>query len=289
MQEIRYDVSLWGEMDSYLFKEGTHTHIYEILGSHRVSKNQLDGVYFAVWAPNAKSVSVIGDFNNYRAGIHPLKLRGDGSGVWEGFIPNLSEGLTYKYHITTFDDRTLEKSDPVGFMFEVSPKSATIIYDIDGYKWNDKEWMKNRGSRNHHLKPINIYEVHLGSWKRREDEGNRYLTYVELAKELSDYLTEMNYTHIEIMPITEYPFDGSWGYQSTGYFAPTSRFGSPFEFMQFVDILHQNGIGVIMDWVPSHFVTDGHGLAGFDGTALYEHKDPKRVTIQSGKVQYLLW
>jgi len=274
MKKIRYDISLWGEMDSYLFKEGTHERLYRILGSKKVYRDDIKGVYFAVWAPNAKSVSVVGDFNSYIAGMHPLKLRGDGSGVWEGFIEDIGEGLTYKYHITAYDDSVRLKSDPYAFYAEKAPKSASIIYDIEGFEWSDSEWMERRYEFNTHKDPINIYEVHLGSWKRKADDTP--LSYRESAEELAKYLKEMNYTHIEIMPITEYPFDGSWGYQATGYFAPTSRYGTPHEFMIFIDTMHSHGIGVIMDWVPSHFVTDGHGLYQFDGTALYEHEDPRK-------------
>ncbi len=274
---IRYDISPWGETDTYLFKEGTHTHIYEILGSHLMERDGVRGVYFAVWAPHAQSVSVVGDFNAYTPGMHPLKLRIDGTGVWEGFIENLGEGPTYKYHITPADGQgAFEKIDPVGFHFETPPKTATKIHSIEGYEWQDDEWMERRQEFNSHNRPINIYEMHLGSWRRKVEEGNRPLTYIEAAEALAEYLVEMNYTHVEIMPITEFPFDGSWGYQVTGYFAPTSRYGIPQEFMAFVDILHRHNIGVIVDWVPSHFVTDGHGLIKFDGTALYEHEDPRQ-------------
>jgi len=275
---IRYDISLWGEMDTYLFKEGTHSRVYEILGSHIVERDNIYGVYFAVWAPNAKDVSVIGDFNNYKPGIHPLQLRQDGSGVWEGFIENLGDGHDYKYHITSANGDKFDKIDPVAFYFESPPEIVSKIYDIECYEWRDKKWMQRRHEINSHNKPINIYEVHLGSWKRRiDEEGNSYpLRYKELAQELAYYLKRMNYTHIEIMPITEYPFDGSWGYQTIGYFAPTSRYGTPCDFMEFVDIMHQHGIGVIMDWVPSHFAIDGYGLIKYDGTALYEHEDPRQ-------------
>ena len=276
MKKSRYDISPWGETDTYLFKEGTHERLYEILGSKKIVRDGVYGVYFAVWAPNAKSVSVVGDFNSYIPGLHPLKLRDDGTGVWEGFIESLSEGLTYKYHITAYDDSVRLKSDPLAFYSEKPPKSASIIYDIDDFVWSDDEWMERRYERQTHRDPINIYEVHLGSWRRKVEDNNRFLSYRELAEELAEYLVEMNYTHVEIMPITEYPFDGSWGYQVTGYFAPTARYGTPHEFMLFVDTMHRYGIGVIMDWVPSHFVTDGHGLYQFDGTALYEHEDPRK-------------
>ncbi len=276
MQRVRYDISPWGEVDSYLFKEGTHTRIYDILGAKIMQREGVFGVYFAVWAPNAQSVSVIGDFNNYTPGMHPLKLRDDGSGVWEGFIERLKAGVTYKYAIVTQDGTLLQKSDPVARFSEKPPKSASIVWSIEGYEWSDDEWMDQRAQKQTHKSPINIYEVHLGSWRRKIEEDNRELTYIELANELADYVEEMGYTHIEIMPITEYPFEGSWGYQVTGYFSPTARYGTPTQFMELVDIMHSRGIGVIMDWVPSHFVTDGHGLSGFDGTALYEHADPRK-------------
>ncbi|RMA97708.1 1,4-alpha-glucan branching protein GlgB [Hydrogenothermus marinus] len=274
MHKIYYDISRFTDFDIYLFKEGTHRKLYEKFGAHFMEREGKKGVYFSVWAPNAEKVSVIGDFNNYDDKVHPLKKREDGSGIWEGFIEGVQEGLTYKYKIYSKHNGIVnEKSDPYGFFFEKPPKSATITYDIKGYQWKDKDWMENRIEKNNHLAPINIYEVHLGSWKRKLN--NQYLTYTELAEELVKYVKEMGYTHIELMPITEYPFDGSWGYQTVGYFAPTSRFGTPKEFMQFVDIMHQNDIGVIIDWVPSHFAVDGHGLINFDGTPLYEHPDPR--------------
>ena len=274
MKKIRYDISLWGESDIYLFRDGTHTSLYEVLGSKKVYQNGVYGVYFAVWAPNAKSVSVVGDFNSYMAGLHPLKLRSDGTGVWEGFIESLPEGLTYKYHITSYDDSVKIKSDPFAYYNEKAPKTASIIYDIDGFVWSDEEWMQNRYSKHSHNQPINIYQVHLGSWKREIEDNNRPLTYREIAEDLAKYLVEMNYTHVELMPITEYSYDGSWGYQPTGYFAPTSRYGTPHEFMLFVDTMHSYGIGVIIDWVASHFAIEGHGLYQFDGMPLYEKPSP---------------
>ena len=277
MSRVRYDISPWGETDTYLFKEGTHTHIYEILGSHLMERDGVRGVYFAVWAPSARAVSVIGDFNAYTPGMHPLKPRIDGTGVWEGFIENLGEGPTYKYHITPPEGgEGFDKIDPLGFYFETPPKTATKIHSIEGYAWEDEAWMQRRHEINAHDKPVNIYEVHLGSWRRKIEEGNRPLSYREAAEELARYLVDMNYTHVELMPITEFPFEGSWGYQVTGYFAPTARYGTPQDFMAFVDTMHRHGIGVIMDWVPSHFVTDGHGLIRYDGTALYEHEDPRQ-------------
>jgi len=275
MNPIHYDVSPWGETDSYLFKEGTHTRLYEILGSRRMVREGVEGVYFAVWAPNAERVSVVGDFNAYRAGMHPLRLRIDGSGVWEGFVEKLGEGLTYKYYITPAEGGAgFEKIDPFGFHFETPPKTATKIWGIDGYVWKDHAWMERRHEVNAHTAPMSTYEVHLGSWRTHADGSP--LSYREAAEQLAEYLVAMNYTHVELMPVTEFPFDGSWGYQVTGYFAPTSRYGTPQEFMAFVDTMHAHGIGVIMDWVPSHFVTDGHGLIRFDGTALYEHEDPRQ-------------
>ncbi len=277
MADIYYDISPWGETDSYLFKEGTHERLYEIMGSHIMERQGKSGVYFAVWAPNASAVSVIGDFNSYTPGKHPLKLREDGSGVHEGFVPGIGPGITYKYFVVSaVDGRGQEKSDPYAFFTEKPPKSASRVWELKGYQWGDHEWMNDRHTFQTHRDPLNIYEVHLGSWRRRVEEENRALTYTEAAAELAEYLVDMQYTHVEIMPITEFPFEGSWGYQVTGYFAPTSRYGTPQEFMAFVDTMHAHGIGVIMDWVPSHFVTDGHGLIRFDGTCLYEHEDPRQ-------------
>ncbi|BDY11746.1 1,4-alpha-glucan branching enzyme GlgB [Hydrogenimonas cancrithermarum] len=276
MNPIHYDVTRFSDMDIYLFKEGTHVKLYDKMGSHLMERKGRGGVYFAVWAPNAAMVSVVADFNGYDAAAHPLKLREDGSGIWEGFVEGAEIGQTYKYHIVSkMDGRTFEKADPYAKYAEKPPHSASRIWKIDDYRWNDEVWMDLRKDHNAHDKPISIYELHLGSWRRKVEEENRPLTYVEAANELATYLIQMNYTHVEIMPITEYPFEGSWGYQVTGYFAPTARYGTPQEFMQFVDIMHAHEIGVIMDWVPSHFVTDGHGLINFDGTCLYEHEDPR--------------
>ena len=275
--EIFYDVTLFGDLDIYLFKEGTHSELYDKFGSHMFVRNGVKGTYFALWAPNAKGVSVRGDFNSYNIDSHPLKKRDDGSGIWEGFISNVGEGMTYKYHIKTkHKNANPDKADPYAFYGEVAPASASRVFELEGYEWDDKKWMKNRHKNNSHKAPISIYEVHLGSWRRKADEDNRHLTYVEIAHELVEYLKEMNFTHLELLPITEFPFEGSWGYQVSGYFAPTARFGSPHQFMYLIDIMHQNGIGVILDWVPSHFVTDGHGLINFDGSCLYEHEDPRR-------------
>ncbi|MDD2357631.1 MAG: 1,4-alpha-glucan branching protein GlgB [Thiovulaceae bacterium] len=274
---IFYDVTLFSEFDIYLFKEGTHVKLYNHLGSHRIQREGVAGVYFALWAPNANCVHVRGDFNDYSTTSHPLKNRDDGSGIWEGFIEGVEEEMTYKYHIdSNASHGSSDKADPYAFYAEVAPSSASKICNLDGYVWGDHEWMKTRYKNNSHKAPVSVYELHLGSWRRKVEEDNRFLTYLELADELAEYIKEMGFTHVEIMPITEYPFEGSWGYQTTGYFAPTSRYGTPSEFMSFVDILHNNGIGVILDWVPSHFVTDGHGLSNFDGTCLYEHEDPRK-------------
>ncbi|BCD68140.1 1,4-alpha-glucan branching protein GlgB [Nitratiruptor sp. YY09-18] len=271
---ICYDITRFSDFDIYLFKEGTHTKLYKKFGSHIMEYEEEAGVYFAVWAPNAKYVSVVGDFNGYDATTHPLKKREDGSGIWEGFTTDAKIGQTYKYHIITPYNTTLLKADPYAFYAEKPPKSASRIWSLKGYGWKDSQWMQKRAKTNIHESPMNIYEVHLGSW-RRKDDGS-YLSYTEAAKELAQYLVKLGYTHVELLPITEYPFKGSWGYQVSGYFAPTARYGTPQEFMEFVDIMHSHGIGIILDWVPSHFVTDGHGLIAFDGTALYEYEDPKK-------------
>jgi len=275
-QNIDYNFSLLTEYDIYLFKRGEHTKLYEKLGAHLVKDQKKEGVYFAVWAPNAKYVSVEGDFNSYDTLKHPLKLREDESGIWEGFIEDIPEGVTYKYYIESkIGGIVHHKSDPYAFYAEKPSKSASRIWSLEKHKWQDEKWMQKRYEKNAHNAPVSIYEVHLGSWRRKVEEENRPLTYVEAANELAEYLVKMHYTHVELMPVTEYPFEGSWGYQVTGYFAPTARYGTPEEFMMFVDIMHRHGIGVILDWVPSHFVTDGHGLINFDGTALYEHEDPR--------------
>ncbi|ADV46244.1 1,4-alpha-glucan branching protein GlgB [Nitratifractor salsuginis] len=271
---IHYDVTRFTETDIYLFREGTHTKLYEKFGAHFMEREGTEGVYFAVWAPHAKRVSVVGDFNHYDPRTHSLKKREDGSGIWEGFIESISQGVTYKYHIRTPYDTELYKADPFAFATERPPNSASKVWCLEGYLWEDEAWMEQRAKSSLHQAPMNIYEVHLGSWRRHLDGS--YLSYEEAAEALAEYLTEMNYTHVELMPITEYPFKGSWGYQVSGYFAPTARFGTPQECMALVDRLHAAGIGVIMDWVPSHFVTDGHGLIAFDGTALYEYEDPRK-------------
>ncbi|MEN8728131.1 MAG: alpha-amylase family glycosyl hydrolase, partial [Sulfurovum sp.] len=274
---MHYNVSTLSEMDIYLFKQGSHSKLYEKFGSHRMTYKSMEGVHFAVWAPNARTVSVRGDFNDYDTQTHPLKLRDDDSGIWEGFIEGIEQGLTYKYHIVSKAHNIVhDKSDPFAFYSEKPSKSASRVWRLDGYDWKDEQWMKKRYKHNAHDAPVCVYEMHLGSWKRKVEEDNRYLTYRELAVELLAYLKKMNYTHVEFMPLTEYPYFGSWGYQVVGYFSATARFGEPEDLMYLIDTLHENGIGVIMDWVPSHFAVDMHGLVNFDGTALYEHEDPQK-------------
>lgn len=263
------------DFDLHLIGEGTHYKKYEKLGAHLREVNGVKGVHFAVWAPNAEDVSVVGDFNNWDGSHYKMWMLGT-SGIWEIFVPRLSEGEVYKFAVQTKSGETLEKADPYAFYSEIRPKSASIVYNIDGYAWNDGKWVAERGHLNSLDAPMSIYEVHLGSWMKVPEEGNRYLTYRELAKKLAGYVKDMGYTHIQLMPVTEHPLDASWGYQTIGYFAPTSRFGTPKDFMSFVDYLHQNDIGVILDWVPAHFPKDGHGLARFDGTCLYEHEDPRK-------------
>ncbi len=268
--------SLFSQQDIYLFKEGSLFKLYERLGSHQVNYKDRDGVYFAVWAPNAKHVSVIGDFNYWDKWTHPLNARGDGSGIWEGFIPYMKQGDTYKYFIMSHHNNySVEKADPLAFHCETPQKTGSKIWNID-YKWNDDKWMKTRYKNNSQKAPMSIYEMHLGSWRRKPEENNRMLSYREIADQLKDYCVEMNFTHVELMPIMEHPFYASWGYQTTGYFAPTSRYGTPQDLMYMIDVLHQASIGVIMDWVPSHFPTDMHGLSFFDGTHLYEHADQRK-------------
>ncbi len=263
-----------GELDLYLFGQGTHYDIYEKLGAHKMTVDGTEGVCFAVWAPNAKRVSVVGDFSSWDGRVYPMRMLGQ-SGIYELFIPGLSVGDKYKYEIKTQENYILEKSDPYGNASELRPNTASVVADLNTYKWNDEKWYKEIEQKDVYNQPISIYEVHLGSWKRGAT-GTGFLNYRELAHELGKYCEEMGYTHIELMPIAEHPFDGSWGYQVTGYFAPTSRFGTPDDFMYFVDYLHQKGIGVIVDWVPAHFPKDGHGLIKFDGSAMYEHEDPKQ-------------
>ena len=258
------------EFDRHLFGAGTHYEIYEKMGGRLMTHEGARGAAFSVWAPNAKAVSVIGDFNNWDARRSPMRRLGE-SGIWELFLPAAAEGDKYKFHVTQCDGRVVDKTDPYGVYAEVRPNNASVLYPLKRYKWKDRRWMTARKKYNFKTAPMNIYEVHLGSWKRAE--GDRFLTYTELAEQLIPYVKEMGYTHIEMLPVEEHPFDGSWGYQVTGYYAPTSRYGSPDEFKQFVDACHQNG--GIMDWVPAHFPKDDFALARFDGTALYEHQDPR--------------
>lgn len=273
--DISYDFSLFSPHDIYHFKEGTHYKLYEKLGSHIIKSKSKDGVYFALWAPNAKYVSVIADFNGWSKERHPLKLRDDDSGIWEGFIEGVESNSPYKYYIESkHNDFVAEKSDPYAKYWEVRPNSASKTYQVNFDKFDDKKWMESRANFNSPDKPISIYELHLGSWKRGFD--NAELDYRELADELAPYLNKLGFTHIELLPITEHPFDGSWGYQCIGYFAPTSRYGAPEDFIYFINKMHNSGIGVILDWVPSHFAVDMHGLGFFDGTNLYEHQDPRQ-------------
>jgi 1,4-alpha-glucan branching enzyme len=274
--EVVLGPTLLTEQDIYLFKEGSHFNLFDRLGAHPMTVDGAAGTLFAVWAPNAQSVSVVGDFNEWESGRHALGPRWDGSGIWEGFIPGLGKGAMYKYSIETkTEGQVVEKGDPYAFAWEVPPRSASVVWDL-AYEWGDASWMASRGEAIRFEAPITIYEVHLGSWRRVPEEGNRFLTYREMAPRLADYVKEMGFTHVEFLPVMEHPFYGSWGYQTLGYFAPTSRYGTPQDFMALVDHLHQNGIGVILDWVPSHFATDGHGLQMFDGSHLYEHMDPRK-------------
>lgn len=272
-----YETKGLSEYDIHLFREGSHFHLFDKLGAHITTLNGQNGVYFAVWAPNAERVSVIGDFNNWnKKNAHFLTVRQDGSGIWEGFAPGLTKGSLYKYHIISrFNNYSVEKADPFGFYMEIAPKTASCVWDLE-YTWHDREWMQKRKESNSLNAPISIYEVHLGSWRRVPEENNRFLTYRELAHHLADYAQDMGFTHVELLPVMEHPFYGSWGYQVVGYFAPTSRYGTPQDFMYMVDYLHQRGIGVILDWVPSHFPSDEHGLVYFDGTHLYEHSDTRK-------------
>ena len=274
--------SLFTEFDINLFKAGKHFRLYEKMGSHLVTVDGIDGVYFAVWAPTAKQVSVIGDFNYWMEGEHQLNVRWDSSGIWEGFIPLVEKGATYKYKIqSNNNDIKTEKADPYARRCEHNPNTASIVWE-DDYKWKDKDWMKTRKKHNALDAPYSVYEVHLGSWKRHAEE-DRFMSYFELADDLVNYVSEMNFTHVELMPIMEFPYDPSWGYQVTGYFAPTSRFGYPEEFKYLVDKLHQAGVGIILDWVPSHFPEDAHGLGFFDGSNLYEHPDKRKGYHQDWK------
>ena len=262
------------DVDQYLLGEGTHKELWRVLGAHVIKHQSVKGVHFAVWAPDAKRVSVVGDFNTWDARRHAMRPSGN-TGVWEIFIPDLGDGDHYKYNVLGADNVTREKADPVGFGSQHPPEKASIVRDITGYGWNDADWMKTRAARTDRSQPISIYEVHLGSWRRRYDDNGRPLSYHELARDLVSYVKYMGFTHIELLPVSEFPFDGSWGYQPVGLYAPTIRFGPPDEFRDFVNTAHAAGLGVLLDWVPGHFPTDPHGLAQFDGTALYEHADPR--------------
>jgi len=263
------------DFDVYLLAEGTFDRAYEKLGAHLTERDGRQGVQFAVWAPNAKLVSVVGDFNQWNPAANVM--HSSSAGVWESFIPALGQGAMYKYHVVSnYRGYTVDKTDPYGFAAEVRPHMASRVWNLENYAWNDGSWMASRAKRNALDAPISIYEVHLGSWRRVPEEGNRWLTYREMAPVLAEYMRETGFTHVELLPVMEHPFDGSWGYQTTGYFAPTSRFGTPDDFRYLVDCLHQNGIGVILDWVPAHFPKDETGLGYFDGSHLYEHGDPRQ-------------
>ncbi len=274
MPSPRSDISLLTADDLFLFNEGSHFRLYQKLGAHLIDSPPLQGTYFAVWAPDAEQVFVMGDFNNWQKETHPLHPKGQ-SGIWEGFIPEARKGNAYKYFIRSrYHNYQVEKADPFSFYNETPPKTASLIWNLD-YTWHDQEWMKERSKYNSHRAPWAIYEVHLGSWMLVPEEGHRFLSYRELAPKLAKYVKEMGFTHVEFLPVMEHPFYGSWGYQITGYFSPTSRYGTPQDFMYLIDQLHQEGLGVILDWVPSHFPNDEHGLGFFDGTHLYEHMDPR--------------
>src|SRR5438445_2623810 len=265
--------SLLSPFDLHLFNEGTHGHLFEKLGAH--PSHDPEGTYFAVWAPNADAVSVIGDFNGWDKDANGLYGR-EQSGIWEGFIPTITHGALYKYYVHSKVTRKgVDKADPFASYSEAPPRQASIVWDMSSYEWGDESWMQSRRNTNNRNEPWSVYEMHLGSWMRVPEEGNRWLTYRELAPRLADYVSRMGFTHVEFMPVMEHPLYESWGYQVTGYFAPTSRYGTPQDFMFLVDYLHQNGIGVILDWVPSHFPADEFGLQNFDGTHLFEHADPR--------------
>jgi len=267
--------SLITDNDLYLFNEGSHFQLYDKLGAHVVNHEGVSGTQFAVWAPNAAQVFVMADFNGWNKNSDPLHPKGQ-SGIWEGFFPGIGNGTLYKYHIVSrFNDYRVDKTDPFSIFNEIPPKTASIVWNLD-YQWGDQGWMTSRRQRNALDKPMAIYEMHVGSWRRVAEQSNRSLSYRELAPQLADYLEQLGYTHVEFLPVMDHPFFGSWGYQTTGYFAPSGNYGTPQDFMYLVDTLHQRGIGVILDWVPSHFPADEHGLAFFDGTHLYEHADPRQ-------------
>lgn len=268
-------ISLLSQQDLFLFNEGTHYRLYQHLGAHPLEVEGVRGCYFAVWAPDAESVSVVGDFNGWDRNKHPLSPKAS-SGIWEGFLAGVQKGSQYKFHILSRGNgHQVQKADPFALHSEAPPRTASVVWKLD-YEWNDAEWMKNRGERNALDAPISIYEVHIGSWRFTDEGELRHLSYREMAPLLAEHVTNLGFTHVEFMPVMEHPFGGSWGYQTTGYFTPTSRFGAPEDFMYLIDYLHQHDIGVILDWVPSHFPTDEHGLGYFDGTHLYEHSDPRQ-------------
>jgi 1,4-alpha-glucan branching enzyme len=270
-------VSLLSDLDVYLFKSGKHFKLYEKLGSHVMEHNGIKGTYFALWAPNAEKVSVIGSFNGWNRETHPLYIRFDGSGIWEGFVPGAGHGDLYKYFIQSkLNGYRVEKGDPFAFRWEEPPLTASVVWDLGGYEWQDQSWILSRQAAAGKPQPWSVYEVHFGSWKRNPEENNRSLTYREMAEEMPAYVKDLGFTHVEFMPIMEHPFYGSWGYQITGYFAPSSRYGTPQDFMYLIDAFHRAGIGVILDWVPSHFPGDLHGPIYFDGSHLYEHADPRQ-------------
>ena len=272
---VLHDMTLLTSDDLFLFNEGSHFRLQEKFGAHIVTSGNTGGTYFAVWAPDADGVFVMGDFNGWNKASHPLRPR-EQSGIWEGFIPGIGKGSTYKYHVNSrYHGYQVDKADPFAVYNEIPPKTGSIVWDLD-YDWSDGEWMAQRKGQNLHEAPMAIYEMHIGSWMRIPEEGNRPLSYRELGPKLAEYVKRLGFTHVEFLPVMEHPFYGSWGYQVCGYFAPTSRYGTPQDFMYLIDCLHQHGIGVILDWVPSHFTTDEHGLGYFDGTYLYEHSDPRQ-------------
>ncbi|MFL6540074.1 MAG: 1,4-alpha-glucan branching enzyme, partial [Chthoniobacterales bacterium] len=267
--------TIMGEVDLHLFSEGNHHRLYDKFGAHLRSLGDVSGTYFAVWAPNAQRVSVVGDFNGWDGRVNPMR-RLLGTGVWELFLPGVGEGTHYKFEIRTTSGHLLLKSDPFAFFNQWGKETSSLVYNLERFRWADAEWMESRRAKDWNKSAMSIYEVHLGSWRRHENEANRHYSYLELSETLIPYVKDMGYTHIELLPIAEHPFEGSWGYQVTNYYAPTSRFGKPDELRHFIDKCHQAGIGVIMDWVPAHFPKDTHALAEFDGTDLYEHADPRQ-------------
>ncbi len=266
--------SVLGELDMLFFGEGNHVELYRRMGAHPMTLEGVTGTVFSVWAPNARRVSIVGDFNQWDGRANPMR-RHPSTGIWDIFLPGVEQGMHYKFEIKDYHNNYFLKSDPLAFYSQNGRQTASIVWDIGKYSWNDAEWMRNRRERDHQKEPLSVYEVHLGSWMRIPEENHRFLSYRELAERLVPYVKEMGYTHIELMPVAEFPFDGSWGYQVVSFYAPTSRFGNPDDFRYFVDVCHQNGIGVLLDWVPAHFPRDSHGLARFDGTCLYEHEDPR--------------